>query len=211
MDGLTFPVNNHNIPQVINTPVNQNLPTHPKFNTSLSHIGLESQYGKDYKGNCIIAEKFSSIIKQDSQALSKIKVITVGDTNMDDGAVGRFADVIQHQVFNLDGFYFHNNKIGDGGVLRLLHGVINAPQWRNITKIDFSGNKITDQGAFYLADTMMGGFLPNTRSLDVSGNQITQTGEGYFAKVLQNPTVQNIVIHLGSVTGDKQAQRYLIE
>jgi hypothetical protein len=56
---------------------------------------------------------------------------------MDYTVVCKFADVIQHQVFNLDGFYFHDNKINDDGVLRLLHGVINAPTWRNIVQIDF--------------------------------------------------------------------------
>ncbi|WPY00204.1 hypothetical protein Trichorick_00076 [Candidatus Trichorickettsia mobilis] len=80
------------------------------FFISKPHIGLESHYRKDDNGNCIIAEKFSDILQADPYALSKIKVITVGDTNMDYTVVCKFADVIQHQVFNLDGFY-HDNKI----------------------------------------------------------------------------------------------------
>lgn len=69
---------------------------HPKFDISKTHIGFERHRGKDEKGNCIIAEKFSDTLKNDPKALSKIKIITVGDTNMDDKAVSGFADVIQH-------------------------------------------------------------------------------------------------------------------
>ncbi len=174
------------------------MPSHPKFNTSTPHIGLESYYGKDEKGNCIIAEKFSSILKQDPSALSKIKVITIADTNMDDKAISSFSDVIQHQVFNLDGFYFHNNKIGDNGVFRLLHGVINAPEWRNIVKIDLSNNKIGDKGAYYLSDSLTYGQLPNTRYLDVSGNDLSWEGNSKLAKMVQN-TKQTIKVLVNRV------------
>jgi len=162
------------------------IPSHPKFNTSTPHIGLESHYGKDEKGNCIIAEKFSGILKHDPNALSKVKVITVADTNMDDTAVSSFSDVIQHQVFNLDGFYFHNNKISDNGVFRLLHGVINAPEWRNIIKIDLSNNKIGNKGAYYLSDSLTYGQLPSTRYLDISGNDIGWEGNAKLAQLVQN-------------------------
>ncbi len=66
------------------------------------HIGLEGKYGKDGKGSCIVAEKFTDILKQDSTYLSKIKAITVANTNMGNGNLYSFADVIKNQVFNLD-------------------------------------------------------------------------------------------------------------
>jgi len=53
-----------------------------------------------------------------------------------------------------------------------------------------------DCDARILAKLIKQGSLPNLKVLDVSDNNITPAGEGDFAKVLQNETVQDIIIFL---------------
>lgn len=179
---------------------------------STPHIGLEGNYGMDSKGNCIIAEKFSDILKQDSTYLSKIKAITVAHTNMSNGTLFNFADVIQHQVFNLDFFCFSNNRIGDDGILRLLHGVINAPQFRNVVKIDFSNNKnISDEGARYLSEALGVATLPATKVLNLADNNITDTGAAHLAVSLKSEGNKLKVLHLEGNKITKTGEGYLVK
>ena len=73
-----------------------------------------------------------------------------------------------------------------------------------ITKLNLSNSGMRDHNAYTLASTMT--VLPNLKYLDVSGNQITATGEEYFAKVMQDPTVQRIVIILQNLSKHAKLQ-----
>ena len=136
------------------------------------------------------------------------KTINLRNNNLTDSEIAVLAGNLQYQRLDLDVFDVSNNKIGFGGVENLFYGLRfdNTLAGRYIVTMNFSNNLIGDDGAKYMADSLVMGRFPHLNSLNVSGNQITATGVGYFLDALKNSTVGNIIIkqyHL-SVFGNKE-------
>ena len=76
---------------------------------------------------------------------------------------------------------------------------------QSIVFLNLANNKIGDQGAKTIADALVGGKLPSTKSLDVSGNNLTKTGYGYFVKALKSASDVVITLSKESVNSGKKA------
>ena len=85
--------------------------------------------------------------------------------------------------------YLGGMSIGDYGVKLIIGGVANK-----LTTLNLANNKIRDEGAKLLADSLSNGEMPNLKKLHLEGNKITDKGEDALVNVLKNENVKNIII-----------------
>ena len=125
------------------------------------------------------------------------KTINLRNNNLTDSEIAVLVGNLQYQRLDLDVFDVSNNKIGFGGVENLFYGLRfdNTLAGRYIVTMNFSNNLIGDDGAKYMADSIVWGRFPNLNSLDVSGNQITATGYGVLMNSLKK-LPQDIILTL---------------
>jgi Leucine-rich repeat (LRR) protein len=71
--------------------------------------------------------------------------------------------------------YLGGMSIGDYGVKLIIGGVANK-----LTTLNLANNKIRDEGAKLLADSLSKGQMPNLKKLHLEGNKITDKGISYF-------------------------------
>jgi Leucine-rich repeat (LRR) protein len=85
--------------------------------------------------------------------------------------------------------YLGGMSIGDYGVKLIIGGVANK-----LTTLNLANNKIRDDGAKVLADSLSNGEMPNLKKLQLEGNKITDEGEDALVNVLKNENVKSIII-----------------
>lgn len=71
--------------------------------------------------------------------------------------------------------YLGGMSIGDYGVKLIIGGVANK-----LTTLNLANNKIRDEGAKLLADSLAKGKKPNLKKLHLEGNKITDKGVSYL-------------------------------
>jgi hypothetical protein len=101
---------------------------------------------------------------------------------------------ISNVTLNLCLFDLHNNNITHLGVHNFLHFF----KGQNIKEVNLSNNKIRDDGAKVLADSLSNSEMPNLKKLHLEGNKITTTGTGFLSKALE-VVEQNITVVLKSI------------
>ncbi len=84
-------------------------------------------------------------------------------------------------------------SIGDYGVKLIIGGIANK-----ITTLNLANNKIRDEGAKLLADSLSKGKLPNLKKLHLEGNNITDEGVSYYLDNLKKDQLNSTYVSFTS-------------
>jgi hypothetical protein len=84
-------------------------------------------------------------------------------------------------------------SIGDYGVKLIIGGVANK-----LTTLNLANNKIRDEGAKLLADSLSKGKLPNLKKLHLEGNNITDEGVSYYLDNLKKDQLNSTYVSFTS-------------
>jgi Leucine-rich repeat (LRR) protein len=89
--------------------------------------------------------------------------------------------------------YLGGMSIGDYGVKLIIGGVANK-----LTTLNLANNKIRDDGAKLLADSLSKGQMPNLKKLHLEGNKITDEGVSYYLDNLKKDQLNSTYVSFTS-------------
>lgn len=197
-NGLIFPVNNHNIPQVTNVPT---IP--PTINDhTFSYVLTENGFAIKTLINLAINNNSKGM---GVNALGNLRVIDLSSGKCTAHNMLELNNGLIGYNLNLQVFHLSHNMIGDNGIDYLIKGSNGIKYLQeggrelsgvmqglftqsnvSIVKLNLTNSGIGDIGADILSHALLTNSLPSLRALDLPHNNITDAGAKHLADSFGN-------------------------